>query len=192
MSGLGKVTAVDNGDVPVVSASLTEADHAEGELYQPFCIDSPPLPGDTILAVGITGASNEVAFCGVSASPGKALPGEGRIVGRSPDRQLMGELWLEGDGTVTLTGNPEGVNPPRLQFSPDGSISLGNLFGGLSISPLGVITANGVEISPLGLLSALGVGTFAGNDLDLHIHNQTVPPGPPPISTTPPVPIPTP
>ena len=197
MSDLGTVDSYAAGAVPTAYVTLTEADAGEGDVYQPAGLDAPPLPGDTCACMAITDGTGEFAIVAFSGPEGKAAPGETRVFSRDTAGTVKAEAWLRGDGTITLEAGVDQPVRPSLTLSPDGTLTgsyLGWSFefdpaGGLSITALAGVTLNGVSIDALGNLSATTVGSLL-NDLDTHIHNQTVPPGPPPVPTTPPVPTP--
>ena len=194
---LGTVDSYAAGDVPTAYVSLTEADAGEADVYQPSGVDSPPLPGETCACMPITDGTGEFAIVGFSSAKGKAAPGETRVFSRDTAGTVKAEAWLRNDGSVTLEAGVDLPTRPSLTLMPDGTLTgayLGWSFefsptGELSVTALAGINLNGVSIDLLGNLSATTVASLL-NSLDTHIHNQTVPPGPPPIPTTPPVPVP--
>lgn len=192
MSDLGTVSAYSPGDTPGCTVALTEADVAEGDLYASPGVDAPPLPGETCACMQITDGTGEFAIVGFAAGEAKAAPGERRVYARNGEGVTVAEAWLHGDGSITLEAGVDGTTPSSITLRPDGGIEGSGPVWSFEWSPLGAlsITAPG-GVSITGALQATTVGS-ALNDLDAHIHNQTVPPGPPPIPTTPPVPVPAP
>jgi hypothetical protein len=88
---------VKAGDVDTVTASQFGAPG----------YDAPPLPGDVAVVVEGDGTDDDAVVGYVDPrNAGTAVPGEHRIPARNSDGQVVGVLWLRGDGTLELGLDP--------------------------------------------------------------------------------------
>jgi hypothetical protein len=171
MGLVAEVVSVDGDDVKV-----DEEDPRTPEHYQPAGDDAKPLRGDYAAISGDDEGSSSgsiVAFHDTVDANRKAAPGEKRIYARDATGQLVGDVWLKGDGTMVMQNH----------LAP-----LGGIF---EIKADGTVVINGVEFSPLGVVKCLDVSVSliipAGLSLAGHAHPTAAAgapslpvPGPPP------------
>lgn len=92
-----KSLRVKAGDVDTVTASQ----------FGPPGYDAPPLPGDVAVIVEGDGTDDDAVVGYIDPrTAGVAVPGEQRITARNSDGQVVGVLWLRGDGTLELGLDP--------------------------------------------------------------------------------------
>lgn len=99
-----------------------ESDPADADHFSSAGDDSPPLPGDWALLVDLESepAEEQFAVAGYSDdTEKKAAPGERRLYARNPAGEVVSEVFLTGDGTMTLTNTAATVT-----VAPDGAITL--------------------------------------------------------------------
>ena len=172
----------DGSKVIASTSDIGGGDIVDADVYLPAGDDSQPLVGDSVALV-------EVVETGVFAAVGfvdpkmvsKSGPGDVRRISRSAPGTEKAQIHLKSSGEVVLANGLASIT-----ISPTGAIDI--------VAPLGV-TINGVTIDVLGNLAtplAGDVSTGIGVSLNTHIHNQTIPPGPPAVPTTPPVVVPIP
>jgi hypothetical protein len=150
---------------PEVKFDPGDADTSTGGHFAPPGTDAPPLPGDVGYLGDDVGRGNAQALgYQDTKNPGIASGGEHRLYSRAADGSVMAEVWLKGDGSITLTAPQASA-----VLGPDGAIELSNAHGGLSIDAAG----NVVATTPLG---TFGAGT--------HGHNSPFGPIGPPIPGT--------
>lgn len=132
-----------------------------GEHFSSPGNDSPPLPGDTAVTVGIprTGGQVPVGYIDTE-NEGVAVPGEVRIYGRDSSGNIVNEVWLRADGSV-LISNANG----SFELKADGSIIGQNSAGSFELEVSGDFVVNGATITALG-----DVVTALGRSLDTHVH----------------------
>ena len=87
------------GEIEGGSGDPSSLDH-----FGPSGEDSPPLPGDVVLAVPLDGLSETLVSAGYSDGTEKlAGPGEKRLYARDSDGAIVSEIFMEGDGAVTIS-----------------------------------------------------------------------------------------
>ena len=83
--------------------------------------DALPLPGDSAAIEDSAGAGAEQAVgYADTRNEGKAAPGEKRLYARDTTGQVVGEVWLKGDGAI-VAENAGGT----VTLSPDGVLTVG-------------------------------------------------------------------
>lgn len=93
----------DNGYAVEVKVDPSGGAKDECEHYACLGEDSPPLLGDFGAADDAPGAGGQRIVGYLDAlNEGKALGGEKRIYGRTPDGELAGEVWIHGDGLIEI------------------------------------------------------------------------------------------
>lgn len=104
--------------------------------------DSLPLPGDfaALEESGGYGAEQAVGYADVK-NAGVAAPGEVRRYARSSSGAIVAQVFLRGDGTITVS----------------------NASGSVEIAPGGAVTINGVVIGTDGSITAPGSVTASGD-----------------------------
>lgn len=134
--------------------------------------DSPPLPGDLVIALRLPGLGRLVVVATLSPAPSwLAEPGDRRLYSRTAAGAPSAWAWLRSAGGAELA----------------------NAAGGLELAADGTVTINGVTISPAGAIVTPSTVTasdveVAGVGLAAHVHGVTAlgsPTGPP---TGPPAP----
>ena len=125
-----------------------------GEHVHPSGEDAFPLPDDQIVAIPVaqTGRIVIIGYVEPDAVQ-KAQAGEKRIYARNGDRVEVVELWLQADGSATLS-NDNG----SFELRVDGTINL-----------------NGVTIDPSGNVVVPTSLMLAGKEIAGHDHDFTKP-----------------
>lgn len=101
--------------------------------------DSAPVAGDwcCISEANGTGRQSAVGYYDAKNAP-KSAPGEKRIYGRDASGEVVSEVWLKNDRSVTIT-NGAGL----FTMGADGLV----IINGVAITPNGdVILANGIVV----------------------------------------------
>lgn len=142
-----------------------------GEHFQPAGDDSAALPGDYSCA---TPGPQAGRYAVVGYVDGRnapvSVPGEKRIYARNAAGEVVGAVWLKGDGTI-VTENDNG----QFELRPDGSQRGQNAAGWFELQVGGEFVANGARLTTSG-----DVVTSDGVSLRNHPHS---PGGPPPVPT---------
>lgn len=140
--------------------------------------DSMPLVGDYALLVNTTGNGN-IAVAGYVNPEDEqiALAGEKRLYARSEAGETVGTLHLKKDGTVTAWNSKITAT-----MYPDGSATLTNGSGAMSLLDNGDFNINGVVIKPDGsIITPTGIETpsaiVGGKEINNHTHPVTTAPG---------------
>jgi hypothetical protein len=142
-------------------------DTVTGYHFAPPGTDAPPLPGDVGYLGDDLGAGNAQAVAYQDPkNAGVAAGGEHRIYARSAAGELVAELWVKADGSILARSV---LASSSVELGADGSISLANATGGLTVDAAGNVTAT----TPLG---TFGAGT--------HMHGSPFGPTTGPIPGT--------
>lgn len=97
-----------------------EGDSATMDHFGPVGDDSPPLPGDWVLAVPLEGETEELIAAAYSDdTTHTAEPGEKRLYARNPAGEIVSTIHMRGDGSIELANDAATV-----EVAPDGSIKL--------------------------------------------------------------------
>lgn len=152
-----KITISDVKIDPGAGANITAED------FGPSGDDSHPMPGDYVYSSAVKGTGREaiLGYLDPVNTP-KAQPGDKIIYSRDENGVLISELWLQSDGTATLS-NANGsimlradggsiVTTPGSTFdcAQDGSIKGVNENGSFELQSGGVFLVNSVTIDPSG------------------------------------------
>lgn len=135
--------------------------------FQPAGDDARPLPDDYAYT-GPLPRQGGAAHLGYqdAQNAGKTAPGEKRLYARDSSGAVVAEIYLQGDGTLTLendTGSasiaPNGditadSGGAVAQVANSGNASLMNDAGKIELAADGTIDLNGVTIDPTGLITA--------------------------------------
>ena len=109
-NGADETVQVDTG-----GGAIQTAEHVA-----PSGDDSPPLPGDyAALSEGTGKGGLQVTGYHDPKTTREASPGEKRLYARDADGNVVGSVWLKGDGTI-VSHNVAGT----LELAPTGVISL--------------------------------------------------------------------
>jgi hypothetical protein len=133
--------------------------------------DSQPLAGDYGAVLGIPrsrGADGVLVGYVDIKNAGKAASGEKRIYSRDASGNVVAEVWLKNDGSVSI------ITPKTtITHAADGTITTTNNGGGfISMASSGVVTINGVTFDKNGNVSTSGEMTADGVDLSTHVHSD--------------------
>lgn len=124
--------------------------------------DAHPLPGDYVALEGAvgTGRANAVGYLD-PRNEQKAGPGDKRVYARDADTgATVAELWLKSDGTATLINAGGSVT-----LAPGGAITGANDGGQFELQAGGDFVANGATMTTDG-----DVVTSDGISLRTHVH----------------------
>ncbi len=117
------------------------ADHAG-----PAGDDSPPLPGDFVAALELDGVTQTMVVAGYADSTERvAEPGEKRIYARDSAGAVVSEVHLKGAGEIVIRRTS--ATGSSITISPDGSITLKQTAGTVSIDASGAIKLSGVSVA---------------------------------------------
>lgn len=105
------------GDVKV---DMGGGDSAIADGFAPSGDDSPPLPGDTAaLEEGVeSGTVQATGYHDNDNSP-VADPGAKRLTARNSDGVQVAEVWIKGDGSITIKGVGPGSGDVNLAGAVD-------------------------------------------------------------------------
>lgn len=125
--------------------------------------DSPPLPGDFLTSTDSPGVGNEdaVGYFDPKMEP-KAQPGEKRVYARNSAGDVVGEMWLQGDATITI----ENSSGKKFEMDAAGDVTItGNLIVHGEVTAMAASPGTSVKVSthvhphPMGPTSAPTPGT---------------------------------
>lgn len=164
-------------------ANLTEllhdpgnADSNDAQVFGPSGDDSPPLADDSTF-IAPHGSRKQAALgFADTRNEGVAEPGEVRRYARDPDGAIVATIWLQGDGTISISNAEGGV----IEMAPGGDVTI----NGVTIDTEGNISTGG-DIDAAGDITATGEVTAGAVPIALSTHTHTDSIGGP---TTPPLP----
>ena len=134
-----------------------------GEHFADSGNDSPPLPDDTAVTVGIQRNGGQVPVGYIDTkNAGVAVPGEARIYGRDNAGIKINEIYLKADGSILIANFFSGS---EIELKADGAVLITNGFGSFELKLDGTIDMNGATVTLLG-----DVITALGRSLDTHVH----------------------
>jgi hypothetical protein len=111
----------DGDDGAEIQVDLGGGDLADADVFGPAGEDSPPLPDDDALLVKLDGETETLAAVAYAdATARTAEPGERRLYARDSSGAQVAEVYMQGDGTVTVTG----ATGSTVEIAADGSISI--------------------------------------------------------------------
>lgn len=107
------------------------------EHFQPAGDDGQPLPDDYALMVNVKGSGRSAAAGYLDGkNAGEAGPGERRLYSRDTDGTIKSVIWLKSDGSVTVNNGSGAIT-----LQSDGTVNL----NGVTINTAGEIDANKVS-----------------------------------------------
>jgi hypothetical protein len=132
-----------------------------GEHFQPSGHDCPPMSGDYVVTVSVQRTGSQVvAGCVDPSQQQTALPGEVRIYARDTSGGQSIELYLQRDGSATLS----------------------NGSGAITLTAGGTVDINGMTVDPSGNVATPGSVSAPsmvadGKEIAGHAHLAGTPPG---------------
>lgn len=174
---MGVITRVLSAISNRIKADRGASDINEMEHLQPLGDDSKPLPQDDGWSDRTNQSGGDVYFGAFDYENKIAEPGEKRIYARNGNGEVVGEVYLQKDGTIT-TKNASGTHTVK----PDGSIESVNGGGYIKLLASGAVDINGFMIQPTGAASspvsfeaptvvAATSMTVAGKEMADHTHS---------------------
>jgi hypothetical protein len=145
---VAEVVAVDGDDIKV-----DELDPRTPEHYQPAGDDAKPLRGDYAAISGDDEGSSSgsiVAFHDPVDANRKAAAGEKRIYARSSSGQLVGDVWLKGDGTMVMQNHLAPLGG-RFEMMANGDV----VINGVTITAAGDVISKTVTLATHTHLTAM-------------------------------------
>ena len=135
--------------------------------------DSPPLTGDYALLVETT-ATGDITVAGYvdPSNTQVALAGERRMYARNTDGLIVATVHLKQTGEATVFNSKASAT-----IKPDGSATMTNGSGTMTMLDNGDFNINGVVIKPNGSIIVPSSLTLAGKEIAGHTHPVTTAPG---------------
>ncbi len=173
-----ELSRVDRDGVKVSSVKFDPGggDVKTGDNYAGIGEDANPLPEDYAVAVDIPGAGGRVIIGYVDIkNAGTAEPGERRAYSRNSGGDIVAEIWLKSDGSITITNDSGSI---ELQASGDANINGVTIDTGGNITTTGDITA--ANISALVKIDAPAIEALTSlivNAIEVlgHVHISAAP-----------------
>ena len=134
--------------------------------------DSHPLPDDTVILVRVPRSGGHAAVGYIdTVNEGVAEPGEKRVYGRNSDGEIVNEVHLKADGSISIGESVNGEN--YIEITPDGDISIvvgaANKFVNLhGVSPGDFVARASLVDNELALIKIDLDNVKTGHDNHLH------------------------
>ncbi len=138
------------------------------EHFAPAGDDAHPLNNDYAIAVTIPASGRAVSVGYVDPqNQGVTQPGGKRIYARNTDGQTLGQLWLKNTGEVIMSTGSVSITE-----TPDGTCTITNNNGTISLLSNGNVNINGVIFEPGARMSQItSFKTDDDKELKDHIHS---------------------